>query len=294
MRRIGGLLLLFALVVSATEAHGQLFLPSPYGFGGGFQFSYSRGSLGRGLRLGVGGQLYGLAGPYYPSAHSRITVVSIAAPPQVIYLPAPPAEEMRPPTMPRLVEPPAPAPPAPKKEEPKAKPEKPPAELRAPPGPKEDPDEEHDRQVRLGRETFKAQEYGRSAQRFRQAIRLRPGEGLPYFLLAQSLIAQGKYHEAQEAVPAGLERWPDWPTSGFRPLELYEAPVEYTEQLRALEELVARHPRDPVILFVCGYALWFDGRRDEAGRLFQRALERAKDRGPIERFLKALPAGEKL
>ena len=171
---------------------------------------------------------------------------------------------------------------------------KPPAELPAPPEPLPDPDEEAARQVRLGREAFKAQEYGRAAQRFRQAVRTRPADGVAHFLLAQSLIAQGKYHEAQDAIVAGLQQRPDWPTAAFRPLELYDAPLEYTEHLRVLEEAVARHPGDPALLFVHGYALWLDGRRDEAGRVFQRALERAKDRGPIEQFLAALPAGEKL
>src|SRR5208282_3971784 len=48
-------------------------------------------------------------------------------------------------------------------------------------------------------------------ERVRQAIRLLPIEPLPYFLTAQSLVAQGKYHEAHDTILAGLRLRPDWP-----------------------------------------------------------------------------------
>ena len=97
-----------------------------------------------------------------------------------------------------------------------------------------------------------------------------------------------------DAILSGLARRPDWPTSGFRPLELYDDVIEYSAQLRALEQAVGRHPLDPDLLFVYGYALWFDGRTDEASTFFRRALPRARDAGPIELFLRALPPGETL
>jgi tetratricopeptide (TPR) repeat protein len=143
----------------------------------------------------------------------------------------------------------------------------------------------------LGRESFAALEYGRAAQRFRQASNLAPRDGLPWFLLAQALLAQGKYHEAQDAILAGLERDPAWPTAQFRPFLLYGPHVaEYPEQLRTLEETRARHPDDPVLLFLSAYQLWFDGRREEARPLFRRARLRSPAPAAIDRFLKALPA----
>ena len=303
MRRFGGLLVLIVLIAVVSDAHAQFF--NPYGVGGGgFQFSYSRGGPGRGLRLG-GAVNFGpppaffvgppipFAGPYFvPRYNPPITVVNYVTPPPIVMMPPAPPEPLPPQGLPRFMEPPVVRPPVVKKDD--AKPMKPPAELPKPEAPKAHPADEYDRQVRLGQEAFQAEEYGRSAQRFRQATVLQPDVGQAYFLLAQSLIAMGKYHEAYDAIVAGLERKPDWPTSGFRPVEMYEVQAEYPEHLRTLEEALARHPRDPELLFVAGYALWFDGRRDEAGRLFQRALARAKDRGPIERFLAALPAGEKL
>ena len=66
--------------------------------------------------------------------------------------------------------------------------------------------------------------------------------------------------------------------------------ADYPEHLRTLEGVLARHPDDPVLLFLYAYQLWFDGRKDEARVLFLRARPRAADRGVIDRFLRALPA----
>lgn len=297
-----GLLLLLALVVvPAPPVHARQ-LPGVYGYPGGVEFSYSRGGFGRGFRLNGGfvtGGLIGFPPPgpcpfpiWCPPPIRRVTIIAVAPPPPVVVLAPqfvqPPVEDPVPPVP--VV--PIPEVPPPQKEAPKK--EKPPPELPLPPEPKADPAEEHDRQVVLGEEAFRQQEYGLAAQRFRQATRLRPAEGRSYFLLAQALIAQGKYHDARDAVVAGLERKPDWPTAGIRPLGLYDAVAEYAEQLRTLEAALGRHPNDPVLLFVGGYALWFDGRRDEAGRLFTRALARGVERKEIEPFLSALPAGETL
>jgi Flp pilus assembly protein TadD len=162
--------------------------------------------------------------------------------------------------------------------------------LPRPPAPSDDPREEYNRQLLLGREAFRAQEYGRAAQRFRQASRLEPDEAMPHFLLVQAFLAQGKYHDAMNSIRAGMRRNPDWPRARFRPIELYGDQVtEYPLHLRTLEEALQRHPGDPLLLFLHGYQLWFDGRRDEARPLFLRALPRSADRDLIERFRRALP-----
>jgi tetratricopeptide (TPR) repeat protein len=300
MRKFGGLLLLLALFVVVAHTHAQGFLmPSPPLYGG-FEFSYSRGGPGRGLRFRTG--LFGVPPPVvpidvyspilYPPPVNRITYITIArTPPPILVLGPQALEDAVPPPPPPMefIPPPPPPPPAP------AKKEKPPAEIPRPPEAKADPADEHVRLVRDGQEAFKVGEYGRAHQRFRQTIRLQPNEAAPYFLLAQSLIALGKYHETHDAILAGLERDPTWPASRFRPLDQYdEAVAEYSEHLQTLENTLARHPDDPVLLFVYGHALWFDGRRDEAGRLFQRAREHGADGKAIERYLAALPAGEKL
>jgi tetratricopeptide (TPR) repeat protein len=183
--------------------------------------------------------------------------------------------------------------PPPKKEEPKPAPKKEgPEPLPRPLRPRVDegPEAEYDRLLAQGREAFVAFEYGRAAMRFRRAALLRPREALPHFLLAQTLLALGKYHEARDAIHAGLALRPDWPNARFQPLELYGPHVaDYPDHLATLEATLLRHPNDPVLLFLYAYQLWFDGRKDEAGPLFRRALPGAADPAVIDRFLRALP-----
>jgi hypothetical protein len=156
--------------------------------------------------------------------------------------------------------------------------------------PPEEREDERARLLRLGREAMAGGEYGRAAERFRQASGVAPREALPPLLLAQALLALGKYRDAVDALHTGLALERDWPASVFRPLELYGANVaDYSEHLRRLEETLARYPDDPVLLFLNAYALWFDGRKDEARLLFRRALPGAPDPAVIERFLGAMP-----
>src|SRR5262249_5918783 len=156
--------------------------------------------------------------------------------------------------------------------------------------PEADPKAENARQIALGKTAFANQEYGRAVNRFRQAIAAAPDEPLAHFLLAQTFFEMGKYVEAVEAIEHGLQLRPDWPRERFAPLELYEPNVAlYPDQLRRLEETLAQHPDDPVLLFLYGYQLWFDGRKDEARTLFQQAASRVPDRRFLDRFLQALP-----
>ena len=321
-----------ALVPTETLAQDVLSGPYGYGYTRGGVLSSRPRSVSRlSIRLGLL-NVYGLgpARPLYwaPSGAVRIYAFAPAPPPIIVIAPSrfdappprmPPADPVVPsvsgaevvplpmPEKPRILPPPEkerPAPPVPpRKEEPKEPPKKeapkpvpprpPEGELPRPPAPADDPREEQARLVERGKEAFKDLEYGRAAQRFRQAVRLAPDEALPHFLLAQALLAGGKYHEAYDAILKGLRRRPDWPAAKFRPLELYgEAVGEYPEQLTALEATLGRHPGDPVLLFLYAYQLWFDGRKDEAAPVFRRALARGADRDAVDRFLRALPAAE--
>jgi tetratricopeptide (TPR) repeat protein len=253
-------------------------------------------------------------GPFYGSPfRNSLTIVSLAAPPPsppVIVIQSPPTvivEGRREPEVPPVTSgapPPVPGPDEPGKDvvPPKPEKEKPPppprpqrkgaGEPKFPrlPGPEDDPRDEHARLVRAGLTAFADLEFGRAAQRFRQATRLRPEEHLPYFLLAQALLSQGNFHDAFDAISAGMRRRPDWPTSGFRPLDLYGRHVdEYLALVRSTEKALARHPLDPELLFLRGYVLWFDGRKEEARPYFRRALPGAANRADIERFQRALP-----
>lgn len=327
MRKLGGILLLTALMVCVHAAQAQPFGWRPVGFGGyvvGGGFSYARGPL-RVSGGFVGGQLYGFA-PYGPrwspwvrpcwspwwgwgGPWNRVTVISYLAPPPppVIILPvavapaAPAVAFLDDPPAPRVpiqpvVPPPQPGapPPVPEQAAPPARnPEQPPQPPRRPAILKPLVDE-FDLAVQQGREAFRVQEYGRATQRFREALRQPDRDPAVWFLLAQSLIAQGKYHPAYDAVLEGLGRRPDWPESDFRPIELYEDAVEYGEQLQTIARVLERHPTDNHLLFLQGYLLWFDGRRDEAGVVFRRLIPQMADTRMIDRFLRALPAGQTL
>ena len=146
------------------------------------------------------------------------------------------------------------------------------------------------RQLLLGKEAFAAQQYGLAERRFFQATQTNPAEPLAHFLLAQADFALGKYQEAVEAIHAGLRLQPVWPLTPFRPAQLYQAnAADFKEQLQQLEATLAAHPRDPVLLFLTGYQLWFDGRQEEARPYFERAAAGAADRTFIDRFLQARP-----
>jgi tetratricopeptide (TPR) repeat protein len=202
-----------------------------------------------------------------------------------------------PPPAPPPNAPPAPPPPAPKPVPPAPPLEAPgpPPELPKPPAPMDDPASESARLVGLGRAAFGNLEYGRAADRFRQAAILAPAQPLPQFLLAETLFAQGKYRDAVDAVQAGMVLQPDWPNVRFSPLDLYGPhPADYADHLRALQDALDRRPGDPDLLFLQAYALWFDGRKDDARPLFQKALPGFADPAVIQRFLRAAAGGAAL
>jgi tetratricopeptide (TPR) repeat protein len=263
--------------------------------------------------------LYGPLDPFYGAPYPGLNIFNVTPPPPpapIIVIQAPPTivlnsrgpdaprqPELRVPETPpvpppdRKVAPTEPGkdsrPPIPDRDptkEPKRPARKPDRDLPRPPAPEEDPREEHARLVRAGRQAFAGLEFGRAAQRFRQAVRLNPDEALPYFLLGQALLAQGNFHDAFDAIAGGMRRRPDWPTARFRPVELYGPQVdEYSALVRSTEKALARHPLDPELLFLRGYVLWFDGRKEEARPFFRKALPGAANRDAIDRFLRALP-----
>jgi len=179
------------------------------------------------------------------------------------------------------------APVNPQPEPPRRRPE----DLR-PPAPADNPVDEYARLIKVGKAAFAAQELGRAAERFRQARQLLPREAEAYFLQAQALFALGKYLEAVDTICAGVDLKPDWPLARFRPRDLYgDKAGEYAEHLRRLEQILARNPNDPDLLFLQGYQLWFDGRKDAARQLFRQAVPNALRPDVIQRFLRVADGG---
>ncbi len=325
MKRGCGLVALLAMLATGAEVHAQLFFPNGGGFYGS-SLTVTRVGRHRSFSLTVGS--YGPYSPYGFGTFNS-TVLYVPPPPIVVAQPIviaqpiivaePQPEPERevfvirprqrgarevlpdgqvPAEMPERPLPGAPAggfrpvlpedrararAPAPREE--------PPPKLPRPPAPEADPKAENARQAKLGKQAFAKEEYARAAERFRQATAVMPQDPETHFLLAQAYFATGKYREAVAAIQEGLHWQPEWPTAKFRPRDLYGAnAAEFTDHLKALEEAAQRLPNDPVLLFLLGYQLWFDGRQEEARRLFERAARLVADPAHIEPFLRSKPA----
>jgi len=139
--------------------------------------------------------------------------------------------------------------------------------------------------IQKAREAFLQEELGRSAERLRAAIALTPNAPLPYFLLAQVLVARSEYAEAVAAIRDGMRFAPDWPTAKFDPTTMYSRPEFFDADLQRLKLAHETKPDDPALLFLYGYQLFFLDDRKEAAKLFKKAAARTKERAIIERFL---------
>jgi hypothetical protein len=249
-----------------------------------------------------------LAPPYIgPVVNQQVTVINYR-PPQIV-VPAPfVADDLTLAILPRR-EPEIPLNPRPLPEKKKpAQPEppaKPPEQLKPPkpmpgdnpfmPHPNPEPRGENARWIDLGKESFADTDYGLAAQRFRQASVVLPNDPQAYFLLAQAYSALGKYREAVNAIKSGMQIEPNRPLANYQPLALYGTHVAfYPEHLHRLADVVDAFPNDPFVLFLYGYALWFDGRREEAVDYFRKALNAGADPVAVDDFLRAMPPGGSL
>ncbi|HEX3151885.1 MAG TPA: tetratricopeptide repeat protein [Gemmataceae bacterium] len=143
-----------------------------------------------------------------------------------------------------------------------------------------------DRLVELGRKAFTDGQYGRALELFRKAADAAPEEASAQFLIAQAQFALGKYPQAVNAIAAGFKIRADWADARFVSRELYwKNPELYNDHLKALRQAVADFPNDATLTFLLGHQLWFDGQRDEARGLFQKAATLAKGQTPAESFL---------
>jgi tetratricopeptide (TPR) repeat protein len=149
------------------------------------------------------------------------------------------------------------------------------------------PQVEADRQVEAGHDAFLKGEFGLAIEHFRHATARLPDEAVNWFLLAQVQFAIGKYDDAVASINAGMKRDPEWPQSRFQSREIYgNNHAAFDVHLQNLRNSLAADPNDPCLLFLLGVELWFDGKRDEARALLERAAQLAKDPAPAQAFLK--------
>jgi hypothetical protein len=146
--------------------------------------------------------------------------------------------------------------------------------------------EEARRLVDLGLRSFREQAFGLAVFRFQQASEVDPANARAFFLLGQAFVAVGQYRDAAQAIQDGLKLQPDWPTGNFRPrTELYDnAPDDWLEHRRRLDDAVKRQPANAAFAFLRAYVAWFDGERVQAAEWFQAARPLAPDPRWIDLF----------
>ena len=147
---------------------------------------------------------------------------------------------------------------------------------------------EMQKHLRSGNEAFGNAEYALALKRYEQAVAAAPLEPTAYFHQAQAQLALGKHAQAVVSIQRGLRLHPKWAESAFQPRALYRDRVgDFDQHLAQLADLIAKNLNDDSLMFLLGYELWFDGKRDEATTLFQRAASLTFDTTFVDRFLKA-------
>jgi Tfp pilus assembly protein PilF len=143
-----------------------------------------------------------------------------------------------------------------------------------------------DRLAELGRKAFTDGQFGRALELFRKAAEVTPDEASSQYLIAQAQFALGKYPQAVTTIAAGLKIRPDWADARFVSRDLYwKKPELFDDHLKALRQAVTDFPNDGTLTFLLGHQLWFDGQREEARGLFQKAATLGKGQTPAESFL---------
>jgi hypothetical protein len=149
-----------------------------------------------------------------------------------------------------------------------------------------DPQAEYLRLVTDGKLAFGKGEYGRAAERFGQALSLRPADAPAWFLRSQARVALGKYLEAAEDLREGLRRFPEGLVAGFNPRDLYgEKVADYAEHRQLLEQTSQRFAADANLTLLAAVQCWLAGNLAEARARMEKI--QGADRPLVESFLQA-------
>lgn len=143
------------------------------------------------------------------------------------------------------------------------------------------------KELQVGNQALAAGQNTVALRHYEAAGQAQPLEPLPLFHQAQAQIALGQYAKAATLVQRGLKWQPAWPQADFSARAFYgDRGTAYDQHLAALAGAIERSPNDDSLLFLMGYELWFDGKKDQAKVLFKRAASLTLDTAAIDRFLK--------
>ncbi len=134
-----------------------------------------------------------------------------------------------------------------------------------PPVPLADPKAEYQRLILDGKAAFARGAYGRAAERFGQAIDLRPADAAAWFLRSQAGVALGKYLDAADDLREGLTLAPAGLLAGFVVADLYgPKAADYADHRRLLEQTRTRFAGDVNLARLAAVQCWLAGDRAEA------------------------------
>jgi Tetratricopeptide repeat len=276
-----------AILLTAASSQAQVIVPIQARFGGQtsifiqprvgpvYGTSYvNGGGFGFGPGYGLSPFWYGRG--WYPSPPVIVQNI-IQAPPPVPLYPGPVREPLIPP---EFDPPPRPVAKAPV-------PPKPPVRVEVELPPKRALGRaDADRLVEAGRRAFADGQYGRALELFRKAADITPNEPSAQYLVSQAYFALGKYREAVAAIAAGMALRADWSQARFNSRDLYwKKPALFDEHLAALRQAATAFPDDPVLQFLLGHQLWFDGQPEEARPFILKARALGKEQTPAEGFV---------
>jgi hypothetical protein len=143
------------------------------------------------------------------------------------------------------------------------------------------------KELRAGNADFALGRFNAALQHYEKAGDAQPLAPQPLFHQAQAWFAQGQYGKAVVAIQRGLKWQPNWPQADFQVRALYgDRTSAFDQHLNHLAQAIEKNPNDDSLLFLMGYQLWFDGKKEKAAVLFKRAASLTIATEAIDRFLK--------
>jgi len=97
--------------------------------------------------------------------------------------------------------------------------------------------------------------------------------GFANFVLANTLVVQGKYKEAAGALEAGCDAVPDWPTLPINQPDFFKEPSDHETYVKRIQEAVQTEPKEARLHFLLGHELFFSGHKELGQAEFLKALE---------------------
>jgi len=131
------------------------------------------------------------------------------------------------------------------------------------------------RQLEIGDDWFRKQNYGNAAQAYRDAIRAAPDVADAYFHQAAVAIAQGRFDAAVEGIKSGLKVSTTYIDGGFKYSTLYgDNRVAHTADLEVLARAATDAPTSD-LYYLMSVMLFFDEAPRRSGPFFTKARELA-------------------